>query len=346
MEIFTKEIEEITKKDLLEIEQLPNNFESHRIEYKVNYKISDPKHSNEFLRDVVSFANAFTDSMIIYGLNDNRKLIGLERKPNSDEDILQNHFINLLESRVEPKIKNYVRIQPVAVKRDRFAMIVKILASDNVIYGIKQKLIKKVYGKEVDAYEFWYRSSGNKKLMNLNEVVRHILFKNKPNLKILCFNYKIGKDISRFIKTTKTGYIKSNFRLKNIGEITANKISIRLFCTTIPTIKFLNKWNYKIKILKHDGLKLNNFPSITGQIKREKRIKNPTVVPTKRDDKVNWSFQYEIDKIAPDDSQKLPPIYINIPKNLRKGEIKFNAKIFSEEAVNYDDEILTLFWEV
>ncbi len=139
MEIFDKKIDEINEDDLI---GLKNVFESHRLDYKVYYKIGDQKHSNEFLRDVVSFANTFTDSMIFYGINDKKLLIGLSRDSDFNEDKLQNHFVNLLDSKIEPKIKNFVRVQPLTLRNNKFIMIIKIFSSNQIIFGIKQKLDK------------------------------------------------------------------------------------------------------------------------------------------------------------------------------------------------------------
>lgn len=346
MEIFTKEIDEITEQDLIELENFPNNFESHRLDYKVTYKIT-PQHSNEFLRDIISFANTHSDSIIIYGMNDDGKLIGMERNHSFDEDILQNHFINILESSVQPKIKNFVRVQPISVKSDRFAMIVKIIHSDNIIYGIRQKLSKKDYGKQVDAYEFWSRSSGNKKPMNLHEVVRHILSKDKPELKILGFLRKKPRiNISKLMKLSKTGYVKTNFRLKNIGKVTSNNVKIRLFFSTYISIDFLNKWNYKQKFGHFKEDEIMSVSSLVDQMKKIKKLKNPSIVATKRGNKTNWSFQYKINSINPDDTQTLPPMYIKPPENVPEGKIVFKVNIFSDENVKFDDEILTISWKI
>lgn len=341
MEIFDKKIDEINENDLI---GLKNIFESHRLDYKVNYKMGDPKHSNEFLRDVVSFANTFTDSMIFYGINDQRLLIGLSRGSDFNEDKLQNHFVNLLESKIEPKIKNFVHVQPLTLRNNKFIMIVKVFSSNQIIFGIKQKLNKPLYGKEVDAYEFWYRSSGNKILMNLNDVIHHIVYKNKPNLKVLCFNNKLSKNVTKLIKTTKTNYIKNNFVLKNNGDLSARNISIRLYCKTDNSIDILNKFKYNNTILKKNESIFNG--SIADQLKREKKYKNPSVSPNKRKNIIDWSFQYEIGKIGPDDLLKLPPLYIKIPERMKKGELLFYAKVLSEDTVNYKDAILKLYWEL
>jgi len=343
MEIFEKDIDTITEQDLLNLENLPNNFESHRIDYKVIYEMK-PKHKNEFLRDIVSFANNFEDSLLIYGMNDNRRLVGMERNSSFNEDMLQNHFNNLLETTIEPKIKSHIKIQPVSLKNGKFAIVIKIFASDNIIYGIRQKLDKNIYGKEVNAYEFWYRASGNKKPMNLNEVLNQVLFKNKPNLKIFCHNSKDKYDLSKLIRTTETGYVKTNFRLKNVGEITANGIDIRLKCNAHSNIKFLNKWNYNKQILKVNTKETILKLLIPEQKKRLKKMKNPSVVPNNRENNIFWKFHYEIDKIGSKDSLLLPPIYILIPDNLSIREINFKAKIISKEPVNYEEKNLKFYW--
>lgn len=346
MEIFTKEIDEITEQDLILLEKYPNNFESHRLDYKITYKFT-PQHSNEFLRDITSFANTYSDSLIIYGMNDDRKLIGMERKPNFDEDILQNHFINILESSIEPKIKNFVRIQPISVKLDKFVMIVKILQSNNIIYGIRQKLSKKDYGKEVDAYEFWSRSSGNKKPMNLHEVIKYILFKYKPNLKVLGFlRNKPRINISKLLKLSKTGYVKTNFRLRNIGNAPSNNVRIRLYYSTDLSVEFLNKWKYNQKFELYEDGEMTSVSNLIDQMKKIKKMKNPSIAATKRGNRTNWSFQYKIDSISPGDTQTLSPIYIKPPENIPEGQMVFKVLILSDEIVNFDDEILTISWKI
>ncbi len=341
MEIFDKKIDEITEKELLRLNSV---FESNRIDYKITYKLGNPKDSNEFLRDVVSFANSFIDSLIIYGINDKRQIIGMARKSDFNEDKLQNHFINLLKSRIEPKIIGFINVQPISLKNDRFIMIVKVLSSNQIIFGIRQKLSKAIHGKEVDAYEFWIRSSGNKVLMNLNNVIHHILYKNKPNLKVLCFNNRLSKNITNLVKTTKTQYIKNNFRLKNIGELSARNISIRLYSQTDESIGILNKFNYRKLILKEND-SISSI-SITDQLKKEKKYNSPSISPNKRKNRIFWSFQYEIDKVGPSDSLKLPPMYIKIPKGMKKGELLFDVRIISVDAVSFENTVLKLFWEL
>ncbi len=180
--------------------------------------------------------------------------------------------------------------------------------------------------------------------MNLNEVIQQILYKNKPNLEVLCFNGKLRKNVTKLMKTTKTNYIKNNFKLKNNGDLSAKNISIRLYCKTDNSIDILNKFKYNVTILKkNESLSTG---SIADQSKREKKYKNPSVSPNKRKNIINWSFQYEIEKIGPGDLLKLRPLYIKIPEGMKKGELLFEVKVLSENAVNYKDTILKLYWEL
>jgi len=346
MFLFDKEIDKITENDLVRLEQFSNNFESHRLDYKATYEMQNVKHKHEFLRDVVSFANRFEDSMIIYGMTDSRVLIGMEIKHDFNEDIIQNHLINLLETSIVPKIKSHIKIQPISVKTDRFAIIVKILSSSNIIYAIQQKLDKSIYGKKVDAYEFWYRSSGNKKQMNLEEIIKQIRYRFKPNLEIKHrFTYDDIRDISNLLKKTETNYVKIAFDLKNIGESPANRVVIRLSCITLNTFNFLNKWEYSDRILDKKRKLQPVMTNIIEEIKKIKKMKSPSFITQAKKRKIIWTFQFFIDLIGPEDKQVLPPIYLKIPDNLKSGEINFDVKIFSSEDVQYEEKRLALCWK-
>lgn len=347
MFLFDKKIDDITEDDLLYLEQLPDAFESHRLDYKVTYDIKNDKHKHEFLRDILSFANTFYDSIILYGIADNRKLIGMEKRPDFNEDILQNHFVSLLETSIVPKIKTYVKIQPISVKIDRFVIIVKIFSSRNIIFALQQKLDKTIYGKNANAYEFWYRASGNKNQMNLNEIIKHIRFRFKPNLTLThSIIHNKRRNLGRLLKKTKTGYVKIKFRVKNIGESPANNVVIRLSCSTINSINFLNKFHYSNEILDEKRKLQPLITNIIEEIKKTTKLKSPSIIFTKlRENTILWKFQFFIDLIGPEDSHGLPPIYINIPNNSEEGEINFDIKIFSSEDVQYEDKQLTLYWE-
>ncbi len=346
MFLFDKKIDDITEDDLLCLEQLPDAFESHRLDYKATYQFKNEKHKQEFLRDVLSFANTFQDSMILYGVADNRKLIGMERRPNFNEDIMQNQLISLLEESIVPKIKSYIKIQPISVKIDKFVIIVKISSNNNIIYALQQKLDKAIYGKNSSAYEFWYRASGNKNQMNLDEIIKHIRFRFKPNLTLnhVIINSK-RRNLGRLLKRTPTGYVKIKFKLKNIGESPANNVVIRLSCSTINSINFLNKFHYSNEILDEERELQPVITNIIEDIKKTTKLKAPSILSTRlKDNTIFWKFNFFIDLIGPEDSYGLPPIYINIPKNVEEREINFDIKIFSSEDVRYEDKQLTLFW--
>ena len=347
MLLFEKKIDNITENDLLSLEQLPDAFESHRLDYKVSYDIKNEKHKHEFLRDVLSFANTFHDSMILYGIADNRKLIGMVRRSDFNEDIMQNHFVSLLETSIVPKIKSHIKIQPISVKLDRFIIIVKICSSKNIIFALQQKLNKTIYGKNANAYEFWYRASGNKNQMNLDEIIKHIRFRFKPNLTLVhSIIHRKRRNLGRLLKKTKTGYVKIKFKLRNIGESPANKVVIRLSCSTITSINFLNKFQYSNEILDEERKLQPVITNIIEEIKKTTKLKSPSIISTRlRENTIFWKFQFYIKLIGPEDSHGLPPIYIYIPNNIEEGELNFEIKIFSSEDVQYENKQLTLYWE-
>ncbi len=337
MGIFNKEIDEITESDLLDLEHIPNNYESHRLDYKVNY-IMDDRHKLEFLRDINSFANTYNEtSLIIYGMTDNKKLIGMERKLNINEDDLQNHWINLLETSIQPKIKEFVNIQPVSMKSGKFSMIIKIFKSTNLIYGIKRE----------SGYEFWYRASGNKLQMTLDEIVKHIRYANNPNLIVYfkIFNkrkknviYTNEINVNEKLKKSRHRYIQIKFLLRNNGEGHANNILIRIYCKLDLEYEILNKLNYNKKELGNIGVNGLN------KKKKLKKMQNPSIVPTNMEKAKKWALQFKIERINRNESQNLPPIYIKIPINPQKNQIKFRVKTSSNESVVYNDQVLIMKW--
>ncbi len=353
MDIFKKRIDEITEIDLTNLESLPSNFESHRIEYKTFYDISKKEvYGNEFLRDVIAFANSDIDAaLIIYGFNDSHQLIGMKRSPNFNENELQNHFVNLLSAKIEPNILNFVKIQPVTLKSGKFVLIVKIFRNNEVVYGIRQKLLKRIYGKEVDAYEFWIRSSGNKQHLSLSTIINHLNAIQFPILNISTKpNYKSNKKnlkrkIARTIKKSYKfdlgvpKYIPIRLFIRNDGKQVATNITAMFKCVTDSRIEFINKWQYKQsfdynRIMKKQmnffNRTIHKFKSIIKKDKKERKEKNPSIRIKKGLTTNEFSLQFSFERLRPRDRYSLP-FYIHVPKDINLDNIVFSTKIRSNE---------------
>ncbi|WP_371804543.1 RNA-binding domain-containing protein [Candidatus Lokiarchaeum ossiferum] len=167
MNLFERQIDQITLKDVSQfISQNPS--ETHRLDYKEYIDTSD-HFKFEFLRDIISFANIHEKSLLIYGVSDNQKLVGLEIKDDFTPENLQIHLTNILQEHIRPFIIPYIRAHPIFLNKDRFILIVQINSPKGLIFGIRFKHENISYSKH-EFYEFWIRSSANKKSLSFNQI--------------------------------------------------------------------------------------------------------------------------------------------------------------------------------
>jgi len=117
----------------------------------------------------VSFANTSETGLIIYGVTDSNELIGIPTTENDTGDKYQNHIISWLDKNVVPDVLFYIEIQPISLVSNKFALIIRINPPKLALFGIKHH--KKLNNKKVFAYEFWTRTSGNKRQRSLESIL-------------------------------------------------------------------------------------------------------------------------------------------------------------------------------
>jgi hypothetical protein len=320
MNIFTKEIDQITESDLKELENKPNNYESHRLEFKLFFDINNSTHKNEIMRDIIAFANSSSDALLFYGISDTHEIIGMNTTRNLNGDTFQNFLVNKIKSSIEPNLLPFIKLQPLTLANGKFIFIIKITSVYNEIFGIKQKLSIETYGKKTFAYEFWIRASGNKVEMKLTDVIEQIKRKSFPRLDL---NFPSGKKtysitarILRRIKnnTKQCQFFRLVVGVKNLGDHAATNINLTLKFKTRSGVIIYNTKDY---LTKHSRKKYDKKPMLTAQkqLKREVKHNQPFVKSKTEGGTINWTLSFNIENIRGGDLYNTPNIYINIPKS-------------------------------
>ena len=345
MDIFTKEIDQITEKDLEELEKKPNSFESHRLEYKTFFDITDNSHKNEILRDIIAFVNSSYDSLLIYGITDNRKLVGMAITYDFDGDKFQNFLMNKIRTSIEPNILPFIQAQSLTLTNGKFVFIIKVLSANNEIFGIKQKLDRTLHGKSTNAYEFWIRSSGNKVEMNLTDVVKRIIRKSFPKLILLFTSNKKTYNMSSLLRKHKKQnqlFSKFGLKIRNFGDQAATNVTLKLKFITQSGVIIYNKKDYDEKIKRKKEIEKINLSKSKQQLKKLVKNQQPNIRFRKVGDKIDWLLIYNIDSIRGKDQYHLPYIYINIPKSLKQQVIIINSELRLDQPNDQEEQILKL----
>lgn len=181
MDIFNKELDDLTEEDLLEMERDPVNFESNQIEYKITFDGD----TEELRRDVVQFANGTEPGYLIFGRSDSPiQVIGMEK---GVIDPLKNILNNVLTTKIDPMLSPLPTYKVIPLSNGKYVFIIKILLKENGIYAIR--LHENPSNKNYLKYEFVRRMDGSKQRMNIEAVVDLIESKSSGSKKILAVKF-------------------------------------------------------------------------------------------------------------------------------------------------------------
>ena len=96
----TKKLEDITEKDLREIEKKPV-FENLQVEFKFRYN----KNPDELRKDIVQFANSHKGGIVFYGVQENPlKFVGLDY---DEVDKIKVTINNIIPRKIDPLLSQY-----------------------------------------------------------------------------------------------------------------------------------------------------------------------------------------------------------------------------------------------
>lgn len=176
MKINSKRIEDISEKDLLEIEEKPI-FEDMQVEFKYDYD----NNPDELRKDVIQFANSINGGIIFYGARENPlKFVGLEYK---SIDKIKNTINNILPRKIDPVLSPFPTFEIIELSNGKFVLCIIISPKENGIYAIR--LSDNPSKSEFNTYEFYTRLDGSKHLMKIEEIVNLIEAKSKGTKKFL-----------------------------------------------------------------------------------------------------------------------------------------------------------------
>ncbi|KKL13953.1 hypothetical protein LCGC14_2520610 [marine sediment metagenome] len=215
MEINSKKIEDITEKDLLEIEQNPI-FEDLHVEFKYQYN----KDSYELRKDVIQFANTDKGGVIFYGISENPlKFVGLEYK---NIDNIKNHINSILSSKIDPVLSSFPRFNTIKLRNGKYVLCIEVFPKEKGIYGIR--LSENPSNSNFNAYKFYTRLDGNKHRMKIEEVVNLIEGKGLKNLESKHLEATIYQPL---MLNTKERYIAIKAVNKGVRPIIITAYGIR-----------------------------------------------------------------------------------------------------------------------
>lgn len=183
MKIISKKIDDITKEDLLELEQ-NQIFEDLQVEFKYRYN----NDSDELRKDIVQFANSDKGGLIFYGVIENPlKFVGLEYK---NIDMIKNALNNILPSKIDPVLSPFPKFKIIELSNNQYVLCIKVFPKEKGIYAIRLSDNPSKLGFKT--YKFYTRFDGTKHQMKIEEVVNFIEAKLKGLKKVLDISIQPG----------------------------------------------------------------------------------------------------------------------------------------------------------
>jgi len=217
MKINSKKIEDITEKDLLEIEQYPI-FEDLQVEFKYNYN----KNSDELRKDVVQFANSDKGGIIFYGVREYPlKFVGLEYK---NVDKIKNHLNNILPRKIDPVLSPFPMFKIIELSNGKYVLCIRVFPKEKGIYGIR--LSDNPSKSNFKTYEFYTRLDGTKHHMKIEEIINLIEAKSKGSKNLEAKHLEVTI-YEPFMLDTKERYIAIKAVNKGVRPIEITAYGIR-----------------------------------------------------------------------------------------------------------------------
>ncbi len=217
MKIISKKIEDITEKDLLEIEQ-NSIFEDLQVEYKYQYN----KKPDELRKDIVQFANSDKGGIILFGIRENPlKLVGLGSK---NVDNIKNTLNDILSKKIDPVLSPLPKFKTIKLTNKKFVLCIKVFPKEEGIYAIR--LGDNPSKSEFKTYKFYTRLDGNKHHMKIEEVV-NLIEKKRKVLKNLEVKHLEATIYIPIMLDTKERYIAIKAVNKGVRPIVITAYGIR-----------------------------------------------------------------------------------------------------------------------